>query len=280
MNYIISGSRGLIGQYLKESLDKKNNCIMEIDIRKGANILNLDGIKINQSTQKTDIMYHLAAHCKIQEGIDYPNLPHINNADGTHQVLEFCRQNNIPKIVNFSSSRVLSKEENPYTASKKYGENLCKAYYDCYGLEYLIIRPSTVYGPVHDITSRLITTWIQNVIEGKEIKIFGDKNKTLDFTYVTDFVDGVNLVVDNWDKTKNNDYNISGEEEVNLTDLACYIIKELGFKSILKYYPPEVAQPQNVKVDISKVKKLGFNPKVNIYEGVNKLIEFYKNEKF
>jgi len=278
MNFIMTGTRGLIGENLKQRLDKNHNCIMEVDLRKGSNILNLDGVKLNPETQKTDILFHTAAHCKINEGTENPSLPHINNADGIHQVLEFVRKNKIPKIVNFSSSRVLSKERNPYVASKIYGEELTKAYSDCYGLEFISVRPSTVYGPHKDITSRLITTWVQNAIKNKDLEIFGDKNKTLDFTYVSDFVDGIELLINNWDKAKNQSYNISGEEEVNLTDLAYMIKDETNSKSRIVYKEPEIAQPQNVSVDISGIKEFGFKPKIKIEEGVKKLIKFYRGE--
>lgn len=276
MKYIITGQDGLIGRYLKRELDKEHECVMQVDQRSGFNILNLRGVNLNQNTQKTDMLIHTAAQCKINEAVDKPDLPHINNCNGTHEVLEFCRANKIPKMINFSSSRVLSPEENPYTASKKYGENLVKAYHDCYGLEYITVRPSTVYGPVHDITSRLITTWCENALKGKELKIYGDKNKTLDFTYVTDFVTGIKLLIDNWDKAKNQSYNISGEEEVNLLDLACFIIKKTKFKSTLGLYSAETAQPQQVKVDISKMKALGFKPKIKIEEGVRRVLDFYR----
>jgi len=271
----MTGTRGLIGENLKQRLDKNHNCIMEVDLRKGSNILNLDGVKLNPKTQKTDILFHTAAHCKINEGTENPSLPHINNADGIHQVLEFVRKNKIPKIVNFSSSRVLSKERNPYVASKIYGEELTKAYSDCYGLEFINVRPSTVYGPHKDITSRLITIWVQNAIKNKNLEIFGDKNKTLDFTYISDFVDGIELLMNNWYKAKNQSYNISGEEEVNLTDLAHMIKDETHSKSRIIYKEPEIAQPQNVNVNISRIKEFGFKPKVDINKGVRKLVEFY-----
>lgn len=278
MNFMITGTDGMIGTFLKKKLDKKNKCVMSIDRRSGSDILNLDALQLNPKTQKTDMFYHLAAHCKIQEGIEHPELPHRNNADGIFQVLEFCRANNIPKIMNFSSSRVLSSEENPYTASKKYGELLAKGYHTCYGLEFMNVRPSTVYGPTHDITSRLLTTWIQSALKDGELPIYGDKNKTLDFTYVDDFVDGIMLLTDNWDKAKNKSYNISGENEVKLKDLAELVMGECdgGF---VKYYEPETAQPQRVKVDISAMKELGFKPKVNVEEGVKRMVEFYKNGK-
>lgn len=268
----MSGSAGLIGSKLKERLDQLNECVMEIDMRKGSNVLNLDSIRLTPSTQHTDIFFHLAAHCKINEGTMNPELPHINNCQGIHQVLEFCRKNNIKKIVYMSSSRVLSKEQNPYTASKMYGEWLCEAYRQCYGIEYLIIRPSTVYGEHHDLTTRLITNWAINSLTGKPLEIYGDENKTLDFTHVDDFVDGIECLLNHWNKSKNDAYDICGNDCRNLVDVAKL------FGRIPKFSKPEIAQPQQVKINISKIKKFGYKPKIKLEEGIKRLLRFYQTE--
>jgi len=280
----MSGSAGLIGSKLKQRLDERHECVMEIDMRKGSNVLNLDSVRLTQKTQNTDIFFHLAAHCKINEGTLNPELPHINNCQGTYQALEFCRKNDIKKFVYMSSSRTLSKEENPYTASKKYGEHLCEAYKQCYGIQYLIIRPSTVYGEHHDLTTRLITKWIINALTGKPLIIFGDpKTKTLDFTHVDDFVDGISCLLENWDKSKNDSYDICGDDCRRLIDVAMIIRDELDSRDIDKDFTvtngqPEIAQPQQVKIDISKLRKFGYDPKIKIEEGVKRLVDFYLTE--
>ena len=278
MKYIITGSAGLIGSKLKERLDKDNECIMEIDQRLGSNVLSLNSIRLTQKTQKTDIFFHLAAHCKINEGTLNPELPHLNNADGTFQALEFCRVNNIKKFVYMSSSRTLSPEENPYTASKKYGEHLCEAYRQCYGIEYLIIRPSTVYGEHHDLTTRLITKWVINAMTGKTLEIYGDENKTLDFTHVDDFVDGIFCLLDNWEESKNTYYDICGDDCRKLVDVAKLISGYIEGEFTVLMKEPEIAQPQNVKIDISKLRRFGYDPKIKLNEGLKRLINFYKGE--
>ncbi len=273
MRFCMSGSAGLIGSKLKERLEKRGDkCVMEVDIRKGSNVLNLNSIRLTPTTQQVDIMYHLSAHCKINEGTLNPDLPHQNNANGTYEALEFCRRNNIKKFLYLSSSRILSKERNPYVASKIYGEELCRAHTDCYNLEHIIVRPSTVYGEHHDLTTRLLTNWAINSLTGKDLEIYGDKNKTLDFTHVDDFVDGIELLVDNWGKSKNTSYDICGEDCRKLKDVALLFGKEPVYRD------PEIAQPQQVKIDISKMKKFGYNPKIKLEEGVERLIKFYKGE--
>jgi len=273
MQYAITGHQGLIGTYLKKRLDKEGHkCVLQIDQREGFNVMDLM-FKETELSDKIDVFYHFAAQCRINEAIANPILPHRNNVDGILSVLEFCRKHDVPKIVTASSSRVLSPERNPYTASKVYVEEITRAYSDCYGLEHIIVRPSTVYGPLFDETSRLINNWFTAAFKEKELKLYGDKNKTLDFTYIDDFVDGVMLATKGpW----NQSYNISGNEEVNLYDLGKYIIEKTGTSSKLNMYPEERAQPQQVKVDISAMKDIGFNPKINIAKGIDKMIKFYK----
>jgi len=268
MQFIITGNRGLIGSHLKERLEKEGHrCIATIDKREGQDINYL----AYAEPVEADIMFHFGAQCKINQAIKNPIVQHLNNVDGTFNVMEFCRKNNIPKIVYASSSRVLSKERNPYVAGKLYGEELCKAYHECYGINYIIIRPSTVYGPCYDETGRALHNFIVNALKGDNLIIYGDKNKTLDFTYIDDFIDGIMLSMKKW----NEDYNISGEER-KLIDVAINIIDKTNSKSKIILLPPEIAQPQQVKVDTSKLRKMGFKPKIGIEEGIDRMVKWYQ----
>ena len=269
MRFVMTGHKGLIGSFLlKRLIEQGHEPVLLIDKRSGENILDINKIKLNEPV---DIMIHLAAFCKINKCIENPELAFRNNVIGVYRILEFCRKNKIPKIIFTSSSRVLSKEKNSYTASKVYGEELIKGYSQCYGIDYVIVRPSTVYGPFNDKTRRLIDIWITNALRGEELKIFGDENKTLDFTHVDDFVDGFLRAM----KQKNKEYEISSGKSVFVKDIADMIISLAG-KGKKKFYPIEIAQPQEVRLDISEIKKLGFEPKVDVEEGIRKTFEWYK----
>ncbi len=273
MKYAITGHRGLIGEFLKKRLDMEGHeCVLNIDQEEGFNVVDLM-FKETKLNDQIDIFFHLAAQCKINESIASPMLAHKNNVDGIIAVLEFCRRHNIPKIVVASTSRVLSPERNPYVASKVYVEELTKAYSDCYGIKYIIVRPSTVYGPMFDRTSRLINNFFTSAFKGEDLLIYGDKTKTLDFTYVDDFVEGIMLSIKNdWNK----EYNISGEQEEKVLEIAEQIIKEIGSSSKIRFLPPEKAQPQKVNIDISAIKHIGYHPKINIDKGIKKMIEWYR----
>ncbi|MHA1491711.1 MAG: NAD-dependent epimerase/dehydratase family protein [Promethearchaeota archaeon] len=271
----MTGHCGLIGTALKERLEGLGyNIVLKIDSCDGLDVDVLENIPFNKDI-KIDIFIHMADFCKINKTVKYPSLGHVN-ALHSYQVLEFCRKHSIPKIVYFSSSRILSKERNPYTAGKIYGEELCKAYKDCYGINYLILRPSTVYGPFWDKTKRLIHIFITNALKNEDLKIYGDPEiKTLDFTYLSDFIDGVMLAINNdfW----NAEYNISGCEEYNVYKLAEKIIEKTGSSSKIIVEGAEMAQPQRVRVNNSAIKELGYSPKVLLEEGLDRCIEFYKD---
>lgn len=273
-NILLTGHKGLIGAPLKIRLEKEGyNVVRGIDLRAGENILDINKLNI---PEKIDIVIHCAAACKINKTIKDPEWSHQNNLRGTYEVLEFCRRRNIKKFVYFSSSRVLSKEKNPYTTDKLYGEELCKAYHQCYGIDYLIIRPSTVYGPCWDKTERLVHLYITKALKHEDLEIYGDHNtKTLDFTHVDDFNDAVILAIKQ--KEWNKEYNISGGEEFKVHELAQFIIAQTESKSNIKILDPETAQPQKVALDLSEIKKIGYSPKIPLKQGIVECIDWYKD---
>ncbi|MEK6935706.1 MAG: NAD-dependent epimerase/dehydratase family protein [Nanoarchaeota archaeon] len=273
MNLILTGHKGLIGKLLKTRLENEGHkIILGLDKKEGKDTNFLDDYL---PPVQIDMTIHTAAFCKINKCIEEPELGHLNGIN-SFKVLEFCRKNNVPKMAFLSSSRTLSPEKNPYTAGKLYGEELCKAYKECYGINYLIIRPSTVYGgDALDETQRLVHIFIKNALLGKDLVIYGNpKTKTLDFTHLEDFVEGTLLAINHpqWNK----EYNISGNEETNIYDLAKYIIKETRSKSEIIFKEKEKAQPQKVYLDISEIQKLGYSPKIKLFEGIKRNIETYK----
>lgn len=265
----MTGHKGLIGSsLLKRLIAQGHKPILLIDKREGNDIRDIDNFELSEPV---DMMIHLASFCRIQKCIDNTNLPFENNALGMHKIMEFCRRNKIPKIIFTSSSRVLSSDKNSYVASKIYGEELVKGYSQCYGIDYVIIRPSTVYGPFNDKTTRLMDIFILNILQGKELKITRKKGSTLDFTYIDDFVDGMMLAMEQ----KNKEYDLSYGKGVSVEDVADQIISLAG-KGSWKFDEIEIAQPQEVELDMSPMRAIGYNPKVGVEEGIKRTFEWYK----
>ena len=109
-------------------------------------------------------------------------------------------------------------------------------------------------------------------MQGKELKIFGDETKTLDFTYIDDFIDGFLIALDQ----KNKEFNLSYGKGINICWLADRII-ELAGKGSKTFQKKEISQPQDVELDISAIQKLGYKPKIGIEEGLRKTFDWYKD---
>jgi len=218
--------------------------------------------------EHADILYHLASFCKIRDCIKNPAMAFEHNVRGTYSVMQFCAKHKIPKIMFTSSTRVLYPEKNPYTASKLYGEELVKSY----GMEYVIVRPSTVYGPFDDLTKRVTHQFIMAALKNEDLIIFGDRTKVLDFTYIDDFINAFMQA----STTTNRTFNIGTGHGQNLTDVAQLIINIIGSKSQIVYRPPEKLQPQHVVID-----NTDFQCPTSVETGMTKTIEFWlnKNEK-
>lgn len=249
MRVLITGDRGFIGKHVTAYFESLGDEVIGWDIKEFKDILSL-----GEKDFPADLVVHCAASCRIRKCIKDPRHTHDQNAIGGFEVIDYARRQKCP-IIYFSSSRTLSKHDNIYTATKKYGEELCKAYSECYGIKYKIIRPSTVYGP-GDTFDRIIPKFICNALKGKDITIFGDEHKTLDIMYIDDFISAFDLIMKKGEW--NTSYDIGNNEAVKVKNIAEFIINTIGKKVHLYYAGPEKAQPQKVRIDNNKILELGY----------------------
>lgn len=119
--------------------------------------------------------------------------------------------------------------ESPYSASKISDEALVCAYRKCYGIDYLVLRFSNVYG-IYDESDRFVPLMIRKMKRDENVTIFG-KNKVLDFTYIDDCVSGIISCVKKFQKARNNTFNIASGKGQNLITAAEIIKRGLGSES-------------------------------------------------
>ena len=123
-------------------------------------------------------------------------------------------------------------------------------------------------------------SFTKNIVEAKKIILYNYGNMERDFTYVDDIVSGINLVI-NKIKKDNEKYdeifNIGFGKKVILTDFVSEIEKNLGRKAdkvLSEHHPGDTSKTW---ADITKIKSLGYNPKISIDVGVEKFIRWYKD---
>ena len=211
----------------------------------------------------------MAALARIQPSINNPSETIRNNFDGTLNVLEYARENNVPVIYAGSSSKHHGLYGSPYAWSKYGGEELCKLYSEVYNLNTTICRFYNVYGP-HHIKSGTYATVIgifeNQYLNNKPLTIVGDGEQRRDFTHIDDIVDGLISCVGK---------NHKGEI-FELGSGVNYSINELAkmFNCKTKYIPQRPGEYDVTLCDYSKAEKqLGYKPKGDLKDYVKKWLE-------
>jgi UDP-glucose 4-epimerase len=298
MRILLTGSSGTIGTRLFESLAPHHE-LVGVDTRRNKWNPRLDGVTLNADLRDAghldrlspefDLIIHLAANARVYELVERPELA-FDNMLINHNVLEYMRKKRIAKVIYASSREAygnimgstavaedsvrLENCESPYAASKMAGEAMIHAYGRTYGMDCVILRFSNVYG-MYDDSDRVVPLWIRECMRGRNLTVYG-RDKSLDFTYIDDAVDGVVRVVDRFEKAKGNTFNIARGEEVRLLDVAERIKALLGCHSenvIRESRPGEVWK---YRADITKAGRLlGFRPQVGIEEGLTRTVQWY-----
>jgi UDP-glucuronate 4-epimerase len=237
---------------------------------------------------KFDQVIHLAAQAGVRPSLAEPALYQRVNVEGTVNVLEEARRAGVRKIIIASSSSVYGVNAkvpfaesdpvfsaiSPYAASKIACEALGHVYHHLHGLDVVMLRFFTVYGP-RQRPDLAIHKFASLIRAGKPVPVFGDGGTARDYTYITDIVDGVAACTRG--EFGYEIFNLGESQTVRLGGLIELLEAALGRKAILERQP---AQPGDVPVtyaDISKARaKLGYNPRVGIAEGIPLFVDWFR----
>ena len=206
---------------------------------------------------------------------------------GTANLLDCCKRHKTSKFVYISSSMVYgdfdeASEENTlnpcgqYSIWKIAGEALVKEYNRTTGQDYVIIRPTAVYGPL-DVSNRVIGTFFKRAMADETLYVNG-KDETLDFSYVQDTATGIALASVAKDVTGT--YNISRGKKEKIVDVANAIVKLVG-KGTVKVRGKKDNMPSRGILDCtSAMMAFKFNPKISIDKGLELYYNWYKQSDF
>lgn len=168
-----------------------------------------------------------------------------------------------------------------YDESKRLAETLCITYFEKYKVAEKIIRPFNIYGPGMKHTDyRVMPTFIHNGLRGLDLPVHDKGIQTRTFCYITDAINGIFKVLLNG---KNGEaYNLGNDTpEVSIYELADIISRLIGngIRPKLQSYPASypAGEPQRRCPDLTKIKKLGYTPKVNLGIGISRSIKWFKS---
>jgi len=316
VNFLVTGGAGFIGSNLCERLLEAGHAVWAFDDLnsfydlsiKQRNIREIqalakpftfvqgditDRAALDELFRETkfDQIIHLAARAGVRPSLAEPALYQRVNVEGTVNLLEAARAKGVKKITIASSSSVYGVNAkvpfseadpifsaiSPYAASKLACESLGHVYHHVYGMDVVMLRFFTVYGP-RQRPDLAIHKFAQLISAGKPIPVFGDGTTARDYTYVSDTIDGI------LGCTKKEFgfeiLNLGESQTVTLTYLIELLENALGKKAVIDRKP---LQPGDVPItfaDITKAKaQLGYNPTVKIEEGIPRFVEWFRKSQ-
>jgi dTDP-glucose 4,6-dehydratase len=235
---------------------------------------------------------HLAARINVDESIKDPAAYLDVNIYGTYNILQAVREYG-NRLIYASTCEVYGapeqprlivedtemKPHSPYAASKAGADRLCYSYYKTYGTDVTIARPFNIYGERQKEAGggAAIAIFVKRVLDGQPIKIFGDGLQTRDYMNIDDLVQAYDLLLHH-DGMAGEVFNFGMGVETSIKHIAEYIVKKLDGK--IEYCEPRAGEVQSfIGGDITKAKaRLGFQPKVDIWTGIDRYITWRQKQ--
>ena len=265
---------------LKEIGDSANYKFLKGDIAKAADVEKAIG-------EGVDAIINYAAETHVDRSILEPDAFIKTDILGTYTLLEAARAHNVAQYIQISTDEVygsISKgsfnEESPfapnspYAASKASADLLCRAYFQTYNLPVIITHSCNFFGP-YQYPEKLIPLFITNLLENKKVPVYGQGNQTREWIFTEDFCRAAELLMEKGQTGET--YNIgTGDEKQNI-ETTRFILKELGLdEKMIEYVKDRPGHDFRYSLNCEKIKKLGWQPRVNWSEGLSRTIKWYR----
>jgi dTDP-glucose 4,6-dehydratase len=242
---------------------------------------------VEKAIKNCDYIVNFAAETHVDRSIIEAGTFVLTDVYGVYNLLEAARKHEISKFEQISTDEVYGhiregsfkeddklKPRNPYSATKASAELLCQSYFETYGLPIVMTRSSNNYGP-YQHPEKLIPKTIIYALLNRPIPVYGKGENVRDWLYVEDNCEAIDLVLH---KGKNGEtYNIAAKQELKNIEVVRTILKLVKKpESLIKFVEDRLGHDLRYSLDIEKITKLGWKPKVKFEEGIKRTIEWYK----
>jgi len=311
MKILLTGGAGFIGSHLAEKLISEGHSVTALDNLSTGSSANLDSLKgssdfklveasmldksiVDQLVADSDGVIHLGAALGVQRILERPYESFIANTQGTENLIVAAAESK-KKIFIASTSEIYGKNpEQPlneesdrvigspkllrwaYSEAKAIDESLAQMFAQSHGLSYVVGRFFNTVGPRQSgMYGMVLPRFVSAALKGEALEVHGDGLQTRTFCHVLDSIDAViRLFLSS--KAIGEAFNIGGEGEISIKDLAQKVIDITGSKSEIKYISYQSAYPQGFDEmmrrvpDTSKLQSYtGWSPKRNLDEIIN-----------
>ena len=305
---VITGGAGFLGSHLADHFNDKGFEVVVIDnLLTGSldNIAHLFGRSTFQflNNDVTDFIHlsgpveyvlHFASPASPLDYLELPIQTLKVGSLGTHKALGLAKDKGARFLIASTSEVYGDPLEHPQTESywgnvnpigvrgvydeaKRFAEAMTMAYHRTHGVNTCIARIFNTYGPRMRISDgRALPAFVGQALRGEAITVFGDGTQTRSFCYVDDQVDGLSRLLLS---EENEPVNIGNPEEVSIQEFAQRIIALTNSSSTLEYRPLPNDDPKVRQPDITRARELlGWRPRVDLEEGLQRTIDFFKQK--
>lgn len=313
--YLVTGAAGFIARRLIEKLTDRGDEVVGIDNLNDSydvrlKLWRLEYLKkcrnftfvkddlcragmftdLHKEHKGFDAVIHLAARAGVRQAVEIPHVYLETNSNGTLNVLEWCRNTGVNKMILASTSSIYganpplptpetadsSRPLQIYAASKKGAEAMTHVYHHLFGLDTTIFRFFTVYGPAGR-PDMVMFRFCQWVAEGKTVKVTGDGTQMRGFTYMDDIADGL---IAGLKPVGYEIINLGGHETITINELLVKIETLVGKKAKIEFIDKHPADADANWADVTKAKALlNWEPRISLDEGIGSLVNWYMDQR-
>lgn len=302
MRVLVTGGAGFIGSHIARHFGTSGHEVVALDnLRTGfaenlAGIPNLRFVKASVADRDAcrdacrgcRYVFHLAALVSVPESVERPRETVDINVHGLLNVLDAAREAGAEKVVLSSSAAVYGRSPripsaetdppaplSPYAITKLDGEYYLDLYAREFSLPTASLRYFNVFGEGQRPDSAYaaaIPAFVKRAVAGLDLTIFGSGEQTRDFIYVGDVVAANVLAAERGAGV----YNVAHGNGTSVNELAREILRLTGSASNIVYAPERAGDVLHSTADVSRIRELGFAPKVPVAEGLARTVAYFR----
>lgn len=300
----VAGHNGLVGSSIFLKLKQFGYTNIVVSNRKDCDLTKLEQVKSFFDRENPEYVFLAAARCGgIFDNINYPVDYLLDNMNIQNNIISCAHDCKVKKLVFFASSCIFPKEvQNPikeeyllsgpleqtneaYSVAKIAGIKLCDSYRKQYGDNFISVNPCNIYGPRdkfdplkgHVMSSLIYKFWNAKKNNLDEVICYGDGSPRREFLHSEDLADAVIFL----SEQKHNDglINIGSGIDYEIKEIADTICDLVGYKGKVVW---DKTKPNGIKrklLDVSKIKKMGWQPKISLKEGIKDVIRYLEENQ-